>query len=161
MKLHLAINPPRATQSTTQRILKSKKTGKMFIGRMSAGAGAKAKRELLAALAPFRPAKPLTGPLEVTVFWVWPHPQSVRKSERGLLLRHDRRPDSDNLQKLFLDAMTEMGFWKDDGQISDLIFRKRTAPAEKMGVYVALRAKRPVSGNPDPVAGELGMAVAS
>ena len=43
-----------------------------------------------------------------------------------------QRPDVDNIQKLFQDVMTEMGFWDDDSQIWKLTLVKRRTIIEPM-----------------------------
>lgn len=71
----------------------------------------KAARELLTLhLKPHRPPEPYTGPVRLCVRWCFP---------RG---RHKpgwktTRPDTDNLQKLLKDVMTDVGFWKDDALV--------------------------------------------
>lgn len=38
--------------------------------------------------------------------------------------RHTGRPDSDNLAKAVLDALTNLGLWRDDSQVSTLLVVK-------------------------------------
>ena len=70
-----------------------------------------ARRVFLEALAPFRPGIPFTGPVSLTVRWFFPSKQHRDGSWRVT------RPDTDNLQKLLKDCMTEAGFWADDAQV--------------------------------------------
>lgn len=44
------------------------------------------------------------------------------------------RPDTDNLQKLLKDCMTEIGFWKDDALVASEITEKFWA--EIPGIYI-------------------------
>jgi len=63
----------------------------------------------------YKPSVSLVGPLKVTLIFtfdtknrrVWGQPKS-------------KRPDVDNVAKLFLDCMTAVGFWSDDSQVCDL-----------------------------------------
>ena len=72
----------------------------------------KAARNLFVlALSLHRPEIPLTGPLSLTVEWHF-----LTRSHREGTWR-DTRPDTDNLQKLLKDCMTQVGFWKDDAQV--------------------------------------------
>src|SRR5690606_12262984 len=51
------------------------------------------------------PAKPLDGPLRLVVKWCWP----IARGRRHGQYKHTR-PDTDNLQKMLKDVMTELGF---------------------------------------------------
>ena len=44
------------------------------------------------------------------------------------------KPDTDNLQKLFKDCMTKLGFWKDDARVASEIAEKFWS--EVVGIYV-------------------------
>lgn len=46
------------------------------------------------------------------------------------------RPDIDNIQKLLLDCMTDLRFWKDDAQIAVLLAQK--IYGEIPGIYIKL-----------------------
>ena len=46
----------------------------------------------------------------------------------------DTRPDCDNSAKELIDAMTDMGFWKDDALVADLHIKKYYS--EKASIYV-------------------------
>jgi Holliday junction resolvase RusA-like endonuclease len=82
----------------------------------------------------FKPRKPLVGPVELELLLVLPRPKtSLLKEVAAIqgLIRHDGRPDWDNLTKAIQDGLTAALFWHDDGQVSDCIVRKRYA--EKNG----------------------------
>lgn len=78
-----------------------------------------------------RPASPFAGPVIVhLVFWM-PRPKShYRSGKHAGNLRedapffHTSKPDRDNLDKAVLDALTQLGFWKDDAQVCDGSLRK-------------------------------------
>lgn len=72
----------------------------------------RAARELLALrMKPFRPREPFSGPLRLTVRWQFP--KGRRRAGWKVT-----RPDTDNLQKLLKDVMTDLGFWADDAQVA-------------------------------------------
>lgn len=66
------------------------------------------------------------GGIEVTVEAVFSMPKTMTKRNRQLvaegLLRPTRRPDADNVLKI-LDALNGV-IWKDDAQLTEVIFRK-------------------------------------
>jgi len=80
--------------------------------------------------------KPLEGrgldtPLMLILTFHMPRPKG-HFGAKGLLERHActlfvRKPDADNLAKAVMDAMTMIGVWRDDDQVTDLVVRKRYA----------------------------------
>ena len=66
----------------------------------------------LSLLSRHRPAAPLSGPAGLQVDWYFP---TRRKSQNDMW--KTTKPDTDNLNKLLKDCMTECGFWKDDAQV--------------------------------------------
>lgn len=71
------------------------------------------------ALMPYLPAEPIVDkPIRLSVLWMFPYPKSARKHKPGHSRWKITRPDTDNLNKLLKDVMTDMGFWKDDALIS-------------------------------------------
>jgi len=64
------------------------------------------------------------GPLHVTLCFLMPRPKSHCKADGRLKhpapYYHIGKPDSDNLAKAALDAMTDLGVWLDDSQVSHL-----------------------------------------
>lgn len=85
-----------------------------------------AEKQIQAFLCPYVPAAPFTGPLLVEADMLFPW----RKSERKGIIRQFQEypisvsPDAENLWKSISDQMTELGYWGDDGQVSELILRK-------------------------------------
>lgn len=78
-----------------------------------------AKKEIIKHLMPFKPKEPMQGPIELKVVWLFP---------RGKRHKHfewrTTRPDTDNLEKLLKDCMTEVGFWKDDALVvSETVYK--------------------------------------
>ena len=81
------------------------------------GAVALAAREFL-------PETPLAGPLFVDILFIMKRPKAhYRTGKFAHVLRpdapafHTGKPDRDNLEKAILDALTQLGFWGDDGQV--------------------------------------------
>lgn len=58
-----------------------------------------------------RPDQPMDGPIRLWVTWFFPT-KSHKDGEWRIT-----RPDTDNLQKLLKDCMTETGYWHDDAQV--------------------------------------------
>lgn len=78
-----------------------------------------ARAKLRAHLYPHRPGKPFTGPVRLVVKWLFPVCGKHRHGEYKAT-----RPDTDNLQKLLKDCMTECGFWKDDALVASEVCEK-------------------------------------
>ena len=92
----------------------------------------KAARALLMAhLGQHTPAKPYSGPIRLIVKWCFP----LVKGRRSGQYKHTK-PDTDNLQKLLKDCMTDCGFWKDDAQVASEIVEKFWA--ERTGIYIRI-----------------------
>lgn len=71
-----------------------------------------ARSKLLAHLGQHRPERPLEGAVELLTLWYFPLTGQHKNGEPKIT-----KPDTDNLQKLLKDCMTELGFWKDDAQV--------------------------------------------
>ena len=78
---------------------------------------ARAKFESL--LARHVPPDKLKGPVRLTVKWCFPMIKGARTGQYKTT-----KPDTDNLQKLFKDCMTKLGFWKDDAEVASEIAEK-------------------------------------
>ena len=80
----------------------------------------RAKANLITALlARHRPTEKLTGPLHLHTIWCFltdRHPDGTWR---------DTKPDTDNLQKLLKDCMTQVGYWEDDAQVCSELVEKR------------------------------------
>lgn len=70
-------------------------------------------------LALHAPPEPLTGPVYLSVTWLYPAAGDHKPGEWKTT-----RPDTDNLIKLFKDQMTRVGFWKDDAQVCQEVNNK-------------------------------------
>jgi len=87
-----------------------------------------ARDKLMAHLAKHKPDVPLTGPLRLVTKWCF----SRGKHKDGEY--KTTRPDTDNLQKMLKDCMTEVGFWTDDALVVSEITEKFWA--EVPGIYI-------------------------
>ena len=79
-----------------------------------------------------RPNDPMHGPIALSVEYLFPYPKGTPKCRQIEGAPMVQRPDVDNIQKLFQDVMTEMGFWDDDSQIWKLTLVKRRTVIEPM-----------------------------
>lgn len=84
-------------------------------------AQAKNQKDLIALMAPYAPAKPLEGPLKISINVFLPVPQSWSKAKKAKALNRTicptSRPDLDNYVKQIMDRMTKLFFWVDDSQV--------------------------------------------
>lgn len=131
LEFWIACVPPKSTHQSALRIFKSK-SGKQFVGRDKKGLAA--DKNMQALLFPFRPTKPFSGALTLKVGWNYPYRKNEPKKNRNKPIPCVTRPDADNILKGLIDAMTKVGFWKDDSQIFKLYFEKYYS--EKSGISV-------------------------
>lgn len=89
-----------------------------------------ARSKLTAYLAGHKPAYPLEGAVRLLVKWCFPRGRHKDGEYRIT------KPDTDNLNKLLKDCMTDVGFWKDDAQVASEICEKFWT--EIPGIYIAL-----------------------
>ena len=94
---------------------------------------ADAKAKLTAHLAKHRPPMPYTSGVRLLVKWCFPCGDSGRHHDGEYRIT---KPDTDNLQKMLKDCMTELGFWKDDALVASEIIEKFWAA--RPGVYVRI-----------------------
>lgn len=88
-----------------------------------------ARQLLMLSLRPYRPTEPLGGPLALYVRWQF-------KGSRQRAGYKITRPDTDNLQKLLKDCMTDVGFWLDDAQVC--VERAEKVWSGRAGIYIRL-----------------------
>jgi len=116
--------PPKSTHQAGLRIIR-KKDGTQFIGKFASSKSKHAQDDLTTLFAPYRPLIPIEGALAIRIEWFYPFRKSESKKNitKGLI-PCDTRPDCDNLIKGVCDVLTRLGFWRDDAQIAQIIFRK-------------------------------------
>ena len=90
-----------------------------------------ARAKLMAYMAPHRPPGAMAGPLRLMVKWCF---MASGKNTHGKY--RATKPDTDNLQKLLKDCMTETGFWKDDCQVASEIIEKFWS--DRPGIYIRI-----------------------
>ena len=125
LEFFMAMDPPTATSQEHQVIAKNGKPIFYSPDRVRA-----AKAKLIAHLGKHVPDKKLDGPIELVTKW------SFRSRNKQQHHGDDRitKPDTDNLQKLLKDCMTECGYWKDDAQVCREITEKFWADIP--GIYI-------------------------
>ena len=90
----------------------------------------KAAQELLTLrFKPYRPKEPYTCGVRLLVRWQFP--RGRRKPGYRIT-----RPDTDNLQKMLKDAMTKVGFWKDDALVA--VEHVEKLWSDRPGIYVEI-----------------------
>ena len=89
-----------------------------------------ARAKLKSHLVQHRPAQKYTRPVELVTKWCFPRGQHQDGEHRAT------KPDTDNLQKLLKDCMTDAQFWADD----TLVCREITVKfwAEVPGIYIRI-----------------------
>ena len=102
------------------------------------------KSSIADAARPHCPSEATRGPVTVNMEFRFARPKhhfGMGRNE-GVLKssapeQHLGRPDLDNLAKAVLDAMTELGFWRDDSQVVRMMVTKRYD--DRPGVEVIVR----------------------
>lgn len=89
-----------------------------------------AKAKLKAHLLPHRPESQFTEGVQLVCKWLFPK-GSHQNGEYRIT-----KPDTDNLQKLLKDCLTECGFWKDDALVCSEICEKFWADVS--GIYIRI-----------------------
>lgn len=129
--------PPRSTHQSALRIHRLK-NGKQFVGRSSKGL--KTDKMLQCLLYPFKPARPYQDAVEIRIKWVYPYRKSEPKKNRHAPIPCITRPDADNILKGLIDAMTKVGFWKDDSLIFRISFEKYFSCSSGIGVTIRTKS---------------------
>lgn len=112
---------------TSQMKRVNHKSGHFFEGKVLREARAIYTENLMR----YAPEQPLEGPLYVRLDF---HYAIKDKKKRGQ--PKTSRPDCDNLAKLILDVMTDLGYWHDDSQIAKLSISKQFSKAEHAFVFI-------------------------
>lgn len=78
-------------------------------------------------------------PLKAVIVAYFPIPKSVSKKNRVKMLdgliRHTKKPDTDNLVKAVLDALNGIAFY-DDSQVCDIICIKRYGEEPRVEIWI-------------------------
>ena len=128
MKMFLLMNPP--TVTAQERKVAMVKNKPIFYKPEKVK---QAKAKLMEHLRPFKPDIPFESPIELHVVWLFPKGKSHKHNEWRIT-----KPDTDNLQKMLKDCMTEIGFWKDDAQVVKETVEKRWSD-EPCGISIEIK----------------------
>lgn len=121
----LPMNPPTVThQEKSIRVV----NGKPVVYEKAELKAARSK--LMAHLSQHAPSVSYHGAVRLIVKWCFPISGSHKNGEWKT-----SKPDTDNLQKLLKDCMTDLGYWKDDAQVASEIVEKFWS--EIPGIYIA------------------------
>lgn len=91
---------------------------------------AEAKGKLKSHLIQYKPTMPFVDGVRLTVKWLFPRGNHFDGEYRIT------KPDTDNLQKLLKDCMTECGYWEDDALVCSEICEKFWA--QYPGIYIKI-----------------------
>jgi Holliday junction resolvase RusA-like endonuclease len=85
----------------------------------------KAEESLIFRFRQDAPDEPIHGPIRCVIAFSFPFRKSETKARKALaFIAHDKRPDLDNMAKLYCDCLSKAGIIEDDAQIAELILRK-------------------------------------
>lgn len=90
-----------------------------------------ARSKLMGHLGKHAPKDKYMGPVRLVTKWLFP----MTKTSKDGQYKHTR-PDTDNLQKLLKDCMSDVGYWKDDALVVSEIVEKFWA--ETPGIYIKI-----------------------
>lgn len=92
-----------------------------------------AKNLLCGHLIRHTPNEPFKGPVELTALWCFPANNRHKEGEWKVT-----KPDTDNLQKMLKDCMTQTGYWIDDAQVVREIAEKHWVCSSPAGIYIEI-----------------------
>lgn len=90
-----------------------------------------ARSKLMGNLGQHVPEVPFAGPVQLVVKWCFP----LIKGKTDGQYKHTK-PDTDNLNKLLKDCMTDLKYWKDDAQVASEIIEKFWSDVP--GIYIRI-----------------------
>lgn len=93
-----------------------------------------ARNLLLTQVAKEAPKVPLAGPVRLVVKWCFP---GGKKPDGTYKIT---KPDTDNLNKMLKDVMTQAGYWKDDAQVASELIEKFWA--KHPGIFILVEEIR-------------------
>ena len=77
-----------------------------------------------------RPSQPITDGIRLVVKWCFPRGRHRDGEYRTT------KPDTDNLEKMLKDVMTDLGYWEDDALVASEVVEKFWA--EIPGIYICI-----------------------
>jgi Holliday junction resolvase RusA-like endonuclease len=131
-------NPPRSTtQSCSRMKVLASETGGQFVQNYKTPAGQQLDCDLMSLLYPHRPENRFTSGIDLELIWRFPWRKAETKTNRAKHhIPHVVTPDADNVSKMALDAMTRIGFWNDDAQVSRLTVAKEWGDRPGIGLDI-------------------------
>jgi len=109
------------TTTTAQGKRQNRATGSFFKDK----AHESAMSFMVGLLAPHRPPKPFSGPVSMSVAFIWPHKKTGSKASREGTQYRTTKPDLDNLVKGLIDVMADLHFFDEgDQQVAELKLSK-------------------------------------
>ena len=105
----------------------ARKFGDKWQARVYDASTAEGWKSLIALTAKPHLTGPISGPirLECALFFKRPKAHFLRQALRtDAPTHHTVKPDSDNLEKAIMDALTQIGAWVDDSQVCQKLFSK-------------------------------------
>lgn len=137
--------PSTTTHQSGQCIMKGS-YGKRYIGRKPSSDTSRAASMLMYELLRHKLPVPFDGAIQVSMLWVYPWTSRHTKKQKSLgSIPKATIPDADNSCKMILDIMTRLKFWNDDGQVSDLLFRKRYGDRPRIEIEITKALRAPTS----------------
>lgn len=102
------------------------------------------KSQVAIAAKPFLPTEPLACPLSLRLSFFMPRPKAHFRGKDSILRDtapgvHTGTPDADNLAKAVMDALTQLGMWRDDGQVAVLTVLKSFNNSGPCGCEVTIK----------------------
>lgn len=126
MKFFMAMDPPTVTYQEKQIAIRN---GKPIVYDKPEVVQARAK--LRAYLARYRPDVPYEDGVRLITRWCFPRGRHADGEYRIT------KPDTDNLQKMLKDVMTDLHFWRDDALVCSELVEKFWA--EIPGIYIEIQ----------------------
>lgn len=127
IEFFLPMIPPSITDQ--QKRMGVTKSGKPFTYKQQELLEARSK--LSAHIGQYAPKKKMQGAIRLTTKWLFP---ITAKHTHGEF--KTSKPDTDNLQKMLKDVMTELHFWVDDAQVASEITEKFYS--NQPGIYIKI-----------------------
>lgn len=119
----------------------ARKMGNKFVARVYDSGTAEGWKSAVAQAA-MPHLKAFSVPVGVTMVFNFRRPKNHYNSKGNPKISsplwHTTKPDADNAAKAVLDAMTQLGFWRDDSQVSQLVVRKEYACPGSVGAAITV-----------------------
>lgn len=128
--------PPRATHQSSTQILRTK-DGRWFVGKKRTAKIRPFLESFTAVARSNKPEVPISGPVWLSIHWVFRMPKRRRKcrTKKNLIETPCTvRPDLDNLAKSVIDCLADAGWFTNDAIISRLVLVKSESDVPRVEV---------------------------